>query len=189
MIMNLNTHPLLKPCNQPSLSPRFVPNCNFCFGNTGRRTPPRPRSMINASRFNPERQRGRASGGGGHFTSPATVASSASPSVAATHTPSPLFSCQSKSRSSVRLLALPFFAGVGVSGMSSPSLCLTLPRPSSIPYYCFLCQILNPEEPIALKIARVSAVQAVQSVAAAEGRKERKGAKHEVSRTVGNGIA
>ena len=73
--------------------------------------------------------------------------------------------------------------------MSSPSLCLTLPRPSSIPYYCFLCQILNPEEPIALKIARVSAVQAVQSVAAAEGRKERKGAKHEVSRTVGNGIA
>ena len=126
MIMNLNTHPLLKPCNQPSLSPRFVPNCNFCFGNTGRRTPPRPRSMINASRFNPERQRGRASEGGGHFTSPATVASSASPSAAATHTPSPLFSCQSKSRSSVRLLAPPFFAGVGVSGMSSPSLGLDL---------------------------------------------------------------
>ena len=154
------------------LSPRFVPYCNFCFGNTGRRTSPRPRSMINASRFNPERQWGRASGGGGHFTSPATVASSASPSAAATHTPSPLFSCQSKSRSSVRLLALPFFAGVGVSGMSSPSFCLTLPRPSSIPYYCFLCPILNPEEPIALKIARVSAVQAaqaVQSVAAAEG--------------------
>ena len=72
--------------------------------------------------------------------------------------------------------------------MSSP-LCLTLPRPSLIPYYCFLCQILNPEEPIVLKIARVSAVQAAQSVAAAEGRKERKGAKHGVSRTVGNGIA
>ena len=36
----------------------------------------------------------------------------------------------------------------------SPS--LTLPRPSSIRYYCFLCEIRNPEEPKALKDARVS---------------------------------
>ena len=86
-----------------------------------------PRSMINTFRFNPARQRRRR---GRHFTSPTTVAHTWT-------TSSPLFSCQSKSRPLARLFAARSVLAL-VLRMSN-ALNLTLPRPSSIRYYCFPC--------------------------------------------------
>ena len=131
-----------KTCNLPPPQSVQADDSNFCFGNTGRRTPPPPcptdpRSMINTFRFNPERQRDQgAREAGRHFTNPTTVA----------HTYYiPTFQLSIK----ITFVFSPpsFFIGV----LSS----LTLPRPSSIRYYCFPCEVHNPEgeeeEPKALK--------------------------------------
>ena len=84
-----------KTCNLPPPQSVQADDSNFCFGNTGRRTPPPPcptdpRSMINTFRFNPERQRDQRG-------RQADISRTQRP--LRTHTTSPLFSCQSKSRS------------------------------------------------------------------------------------------